>query len=224
MASLSSEKKAQLKKLQSALKKVTERYQLSEKNIAKITTLINQNKEVLDLPLNTKKNRSKVNEAKSTIVVLTERLDSQKEQAQQLHEQMIALRLSVEKLQSNPSSSADIAQGPEQNPDKLKNAVKVNTAKENVSKLTSAIKSQTGILKRENDLLAHYKDQLSKNEKTVREYPPDSEEYEFASDTVKVAKQAIEGQQQTIIQAENKLDKLKSALAKQEQIIKDFGS
>lgn len=222
MASLSSEKKAQLKKLQSALKKVTEQYQGVEKNIVKITNVINQNKEVLDLPLTSKKNRSRVKEAKSTISTLTEKLDSLKEKVQQLHEQIIALRSSIEKLQSKSSSPTDIAQGPEQNPDKLKNAVKVNTARENVTQLTNAVKSQSGILQRENGLLAHYREQLAKNEKTVREYPPDSDEYEFAVDNVKVANQAIEGQQQTIIQAENKLDKLKSALAKQKQIIKDL--
>jgi len=224
MPSLSSEKKAQLKKLQSVLKKTVEQYQLAEKNIAKLTAYANELKEDLELPQDSKRNRAKIKTAQKTLPTITERIDGQKEAASNYHEQIIALRSSIEKLQSTSNVPTDIAHGAERDPDQIKRQTRIEAAKGQIARLTPAVKSQTFVLKREQDLLAHYREQIAKNQESLKRYDVDSDEYEFASENIKIAQQAIEGQNQTIVTAENKLTKLQDALAKQQQILKDLGA
>jgi len=222
MASLSSEKKAQLKKLQSVLKKTVEQYQIAEKNIGKLTVYLDETRDQLDLPPTTKKNRSKIQQARERIPNITSKLDYQKESADKLHEQIIALRSSIDKLSTAKQAPTDIAQGAEQDPKALDKAVKVNAAKDKVSQLTAALKKQSAIAKRENDLLAHYQEQKAQFESAIKKYEPDSEEYAFEQDNIKVSTQAISGQQELIIKEENKVAKLKDALKAQQKIIKDL--
>lgn len=223
MASLSSEKKAQLKKLQSALKKTTEQYQITEKNIGKLITLLNETRDQLDLPPRSKKNRSKIQKAREQIPIIESKLDYQREAGNKFHEQIIALRSSIEKLSSSSNViSSDIAQGPERDPQASEKRVKINVAEDKIIQLKAAIKKQSGIVKRENELLDHFKGQKTQFEQKMKEYEPDSDEYAFELSNVKDAEEAITGQGVLVIKEENKLNKLQDGLKNQQQIIKDL--